>query len=98
MGRPWADAFLDPRLRKDVSTTATMPNKIRQSMEDDAASVLFVEVRDAGGRDITSTKERPSGNDSLFGITGEVRKRSLITSDPLRTFDPPRERFDRTDH
>jgi len=54
-------------------------------MEDDAASVLFEEVRDAGGRDITSTKERPSGNDSLFGITGEVRKRSLITSDPLRT-------------
>jgi len=54
-------------------------------MEDGAASILFVEVRDAGGRDITSTKERPSGNDSLFGITGEVRKRSLIISDPLRT-------------
>ena len=98
MGRPWADAFLDPRLRKEVSTTATMPNKILQSVEDDATSALFAEVRDAGGRDMTSTKERPSGKGSLFGITGEARKRSLLTSDPLRTFGPSRERFDGTDH
>ncbi len=98
MGRPCAGALLDPRLRKEVSTTATMPNRILQSIEDDAASTLLAEVRDAGGRDITSTKEGPSGNDSLFGITGEVRKRSLMTSGPLRTFSPSRERFDRTDH